>query len=666
MSTLTIQYFFLSALFLPIAAAIVALLVGRREWGNTLVQSLFALSGLLGFVGGGYFFLRALLEGVPSLVFSLFGFAGFTVSPFSMFFLLLVYVGVFLTSLYSIRSLPPYKDVYALPWLNVASAFFIVGMEATLMASTVFSFLLFWEVMSVAAYFLVIADKSDESLKAGWLYFIMTHIGFSCIAAGFFLLSGGNLFASWFSVAASALQLSPTLLTVAFLLLLAGFGSKAGLVPLHQWLPYAHPQAPSGSSALLSGVMLKVALFGFIQSLLIFPVLPFSFAVIIVVVGLTSAFFGALHAAVENDAKRLLAWSSIENMGLLFSSIGLYLIVSASKSPVLVPVISALALFITLHIVNHFLFKTGLFMAVGTVASHTHTRSLNELGGLAQRWPLFSGIFLALALAAAALPPFGTFFGEWSYFQGLAVGMTSAPDIAAVFALILALLALVGGLAIFAYVKMFSAIFLGRARTLAAEHVSPLPFLLWFPSFVCALLSLAVGLFAFPMFAHITAFVSVSNLIGSVTIAPGASMNAWLILGVAIGITALLFLFRIATNRMPARITDTWDCGQPISPRMQYSASGFSAPIRFFFRSILFSRKKLDVQAVSPENPWIATRQLVWSISSLWEQWLYRPLASFILIGANAVKKLQSGVIQMYLILVLVALIAALSTTLSL
>ncbi len=650
---------------LPLFGAVLSLATSRFSFNNTLVQSVFALSGLSGLVAGGYFFaLFRMSEGVFIAV-TFPGLITVALGSLQVFFLMLVYGGVFLTSLYAIHSLPPYKDVYALPWLNVASAFFVVGMEATIFAPSLFSFLLFWELMSVSAYFLVIADKSDESLRAGWLYFVMTHIGFACIAAGFLLLAQGNLFASWNDVGLSALSASPLGISVAFILLLAGFGSKAGLVPLHQWLPYAHPQAPSGSSALLSGVMLKVALFGFIQALVLFPFVSFSLALLVIGIGLLSAFFGALRAAVENDAKRVLAWSSIENMGIIFSAVGLYLLVQGSAESAVSAIAPSIALFIVLHIVNHFIFKTGLFMAIGAVASKTHTRNLDELGGLAQHWPMFAGIVLALSLAAAALPPFGTFFGEWAYFQTLASGMTLSAFFGGSFALILALLTLVGGLALFAYVRMFSAIFLGRARTPHAEHVSSMPLFLWLPPFIAVVLSVAAGLFLFPLLGASGATSGIAKLFSSTVIADGASINSWVVVGAMVVIALLLLAFRrLFSNTKPSRITDTWDCGQPLTARMEYTATGFSAPIRFFFKSILMSEKELIVERVSSSNPWIVRRHLVWSIQSFFEYWLYRPIGIAVFAASNAVKKLQNGVIQLYLLLVICALVLTLVSTL--
>ena len=652
MSLPFLVYLFDLAIVVPVVAAVMSLVLYRTEWANTATQLLFAFSGVAGFVGVMGYFMSGNGGAPLSLAY------GFTVAPLSAFFLTLIYMGTFLTSIYAIPSLRHYKDVYSIPWLNVATALFLLGMQITIMSGSVVAFLIAWEVMSISAYFLVIADRSADSLRAGFLYFLMTHIGFVCLVSGFLLLAQGNVFATWSDVAQSASVLSPRILMVAFILLFAGFGSKAGLVPLHQWLPYAHPQAPSHSSALLSGVMLKVALFGFIQSLFLFPFISLSWALVVIVVGLASAFFGALYAAVERDAKRLLAWSSVENMGLIFSGVG---IVLALRTLADVPAASSLAalmgVFVVLHTVNHFFFKTGLFLGIGAVASATHTRDLDLLGGLARVWPLFSGVVLALALAAAALPPLGTFFGEWVYLQSLAVAMSALPSpFAVAAALILVVLALVAGLAIFTFVKLFSSMFLGRARSSHAEVKTTMSgTLLWSP-LLCVAGSLLVAAGAGSVFAGVATGDAIGQL-ESISVVSGASINVWFIFALfALVFIGIYLIRRTFTNVAPVHITDTWDCGQPITPRMQYTATGFAAPIRFFFRGILLSRKEMIKEPVSAGNHWIARRRLDSSMTLFWERMLYRPVALLVLRISSSVKRLQSGVIQLYLLLVVCAL----------
>ncbi len=653
-SFITNLYF--GAFLLPAAALAFALIFRNQQIGNTLTQSVTMLGGLSGICATILYFVTG-ISAAPDL--SEFGFA---IAPLTAFFLGIIYMGVFLTSLYAIESLDHYRETYSITLLNVASIIFILGMQATVMAGSVLMFLLAWEVMSLAAYFLVIADRSPDSMRAGFIYLIMTHIGFAAIMVGFFLLAAGNPWALWSDLAANAVTLSPSVLATSFFLLFAGFGSKAGLVPLHQWLPYAHPQAPSHSSALLSGVMLKVALFGFIQSILLFPTIPLIWSLVVIAVGLMSALFGVVHAAVESDVKRALAWSSIENMGLIVSAIGVVLALFAlPATPVTMALIAAVRLFIVLHIINHFLFKSGLFMAAGAVATMTHTRDMDTLGGLAQKWPLFSGVFLALAFAAAALPPFGTFFGEWMYLQSLAIAIAALPWWgAAVATLILSLIGLVGGLAIFAFVNMFSSIFLGRARTHYAEHAKGMPFLLTLPSLIASVLLVLVGIFALSGWIPERG-VAVAP---GVFIIPGAAIHPWFMTLILVLIGTLLFAMWNLLRRPVIRVTDTWDCGQPLTPRMQYTSTGFSAPIRFFFRTFVLSKKHMIVTPVVASNPWIAARKLEWSVSSFWEHYVYLPLANAIMLSATLVKKLQSGVLQAYVLFLVIALVLTLAIAL--
>ncbi len=650
--------FSLAGLVGPLAAGLVALFGDNRNSSNKIVQSLFALSSAMGF-GAAALMLSGLLAGtLQPTAFSVSGIPFVAVvDAWSAFFLVLINIGVFLASVFALGYLPKYAKVYSFPTLNFASALFIVGMQAAVLAGSVFAFLLFWEVMSIAAYFLVIADREDASLDAGFIYFVMTHLGVACLLAGFLLLAQGNPMASFASLHTIAAGLPMSTLALAFFLIFAGFGSKAGLVPLHLWLPRAHPQAPSHSSALMSGVMLKIAVYGFLRvALFVFPPIPVSWAAAVVVVGLLSAFYGVLSAAVESDLKRLLAWSSVENLGLIFAMIGMGFAFNALNMKGTPFFIAAL-----LHALNHTIFKSGLFLAAGAIISETHTRDLDEMGGLANAWPIFSGAFLALVFAAAALPPLGTFYGEWIFLQSLASGMLTAPkSVGFLLGIVMSVTALVGGLAIFTFAKTFSAIFLSKPRSEHASHVKPLGRLLVLPVASAALASAAIGMFAAPIAGRLGALVGTTPV--------GLPLNAYL--KVADGmifpasiftlffalVLAVTILRRLLTGSRPIRVTDTWDCGQPITARMEYTATGFAAPIRFFFRSVLLSRNSLVTERVSPGNPWILRRRLEWSTQSVWEKWIYRPIASGVIAAATAIKRLQSGVIQFYILLILVTL----------
>jgi hydrogenase-4 component B len=641
---------------------LVALVAGRKAVANTVVQVLFSASSAVGLIGSVGAFIACVTGSVPSASFALtIAPSLMTIDAWSAAFLVLIHLGTLLASLFAIGYLPKYATTYAFPTLNFASALFIIGMQATVLSSSVFTFLFAWEVMSISAYFLVIADREEESLKAGFIYFVMAHLGAAALLAGFLILAKGDASATFAMLHANAASLPMSSLALAFFLLFAGFGSKAGLVPLHQWLPYADPQAPSQCSALMSGVEVKIAVYGFLRLALgVFPFIPMSWAITIVVVGLVSALFGVLSAAAEVDLMRLLAWSSIENLGLIFTMIGLGFVfrsLGLSDVPFFVAAI--------FHMFNHTIFKSGMFMSAGSIFSETGTRNLDDMGGLANKWPLFSVGFLGLVFGAAALPPFGTFYGEWIMLQQLATNILVTSRVGGfLFALIMSVIALVGGLAIFTFGKAFSAIFLARPRTDRVEQVNSLsPMLVW-PILIAAALSFVIGIFAAPIAAFLAKIVSASSAVPSMTqpLEVGTGMIrpiSIFLLAVILGVLVMIFR-RFATSQRSVRVTDTWDCGQPLTARMEYTATGFSSPIRFFFRSVLLSKNHMVTERVTPENAYVLRRRLEWSVSSIWEEWLYRPIANAVMAISAWVKKLQNGVIQFYILLVLVTLLLVL------
>jgi formate hydrogenlyase subunit 3/multisubunit Na+/H+ antiporter MnhD subunit len=402
------------------------------------------------------------VRSVPWLIFNL--------NTLSALFILLINSVALLCSWYSLRYVDLItKNLRESKIMHAQTGVFVLGMLGSALASTPLGFLFFWELMSFASFFLVMSDKKEASQNAALFYLAMTQLGALSIAAGFAIAMGGNMVAP-FSV---VLSIDDPKLLIAFLLLFVGFGSKAGLLPLHAWLPKAHPQAPSHISALMSGAMLKVALYGFILVVVkVLPPLPAAYGAMVTTIGLLTAVFAVLHAAAEKEMKTLLAWSSVENMGLLFAMVGTALFASAAGPSWLVPIAIAAAIFLAF---NHAFFKSGLFLAAGVLAHEMHVHNLEEMGGLAKRMPKFSKWVFLLAIAAAALPPFGAFFAEWTFLRGLLAGMSgsgvSLP--AGIFYLfIFVTVGFVGGIAVFAMTKFFGIAFLGEPRTEAASHSS--------------------------------------------------------------------------------------------------------------------------------------------------------------------------------------------------
>ncbi|MCR4313940.1 MAG: hypothetical protein NUV84_01695 [Candidatus Uhrbacteria bacterium] len=628
---------------------------GRSLVFHKLSQGLLVVSGVLGVLASFKVFLTpqtVLSFGLASSEF----FPVFQLDLFGAVFFVLISIVSILSAVYAVPYLASYQKIYHLQSLNALAAAFVLGMQLVIVSQSPMAFMLGWETMSIASFFLVVSDRSHESVKAALLYLVMTHLGAGALFIGFLLLSQGSLFADFGQLAELALSAPAWILSVAFGVFFFGFGSKVGLVPFHVWLPEAHPAAPSHISALMSGVMLKVALYGFLRVMLfILPPIGTTVSLVILGFGLLSALYGVLYAVVERDFKRTLAFSSIENMGLIFTMLGVAFFAQSQGLEGLYQTALIAAVFFA---IAHAVFKSGLFLASGVIVRTVHSRDLEKMGGLAHRLPLFSVLFLALSLAAASLPPFAPFFGEWMFFQSLLQSFSSQSLLVSVVLIsTFAVVALVGGLAIFAMVKLFAISMLAEPRSEAAKtiHEEPRAGELLAIA-VLAILALGGGLYAPTILSLIGASVLVSSpltmTVGSATIQP--SLILWLLLGC---IFFVWILRRIFSRTTFERTYHSWDCGQPISASMEYTATAFSAPIRFFFRLILKTKKTLVAQPVVVTNPWIVTRTATVDLRSIWMDYGYVPLGRLIIGMAELVKKIQSGNIRFYLFLMFLTLI---------
>lgn len=570
-----------------------------------------------------------------------------------------------LVGIYSIRYLELYEKTYNRGATQSLMAAFVLGMQGVLLANNVFVFLFFWEVMSITSFFLVLVDKTQESLKAAFLYFIMTHLGASAILAGFLILGNGSLFFELQNIYSASLELSPAMSAVAFSLFLFGFGSKSGLVPFHVWLPEAHPQAPSNISAMMSGLMLKVAVFGFISVVFNFAKLPDWAGALVIALGILSGVVGVLYALIEKDLKRIFAYSSIENMGMIFTMIGLaiYLLPQSFNTGIMT-IITAIIAFALFHSLSHVLFKTALFLSSGVIISRVHGRSLELMGGLAKIMPIFSAGFLLAILGALPIAPFGTFYGEWGFIQSIVSLFEKSflsIDVLMMLVIILTFVSLISGLAIFAMVRVFAISMLGLNRS---KHLETTPEkndrLLTYP-----ILTLAIGLVVLGAFAKVILDWLIVNL--NLTSKIGTTASADISLSsaaiFALFLVALILAFGIRylfIRKNIVRKYHTWDCGQPINETMEYSATAFSAPIRFFFLRFLGSSKMVSATPVVDTNPWIKKYTFSLAINSFWKDKLYQPAAQTLIFWASRLKAIQSGRIQYYLIFFLVTLIITL------
>jgi hydrogenase-4 component B len=452
-------------------------------------------------------------------------------------------------------------------------------------------FLVSWEIMALASFFLITTDDEHaETRRAGFIYLVATHIGTLALFALFVLL---DLSSGSFALPAAGTLSAGTFSTAIFLLALFGFGLKAGIMPLHVWLPGAHAAAPSHISALLSGIMIKTGIYGLIRVTSLFATIPFWWGWLLIALGVITGIGGVAYALAQHDLKRLLAYHSVENIGIITMGLGLALLGRSANLPALTALGLAGAL---LHVINHGLFKSLLFLSAGTVIHATGTREIERMGGLIRSQPWTAGLFLGGAVAICGLPPFNGFISEWFIYQGSFHALTASRITLSLAILVAPALALIGGLALACFVKVFGAVFLGRPRSPAAEgcHDATLP-MRWsmaillvaclgiglFPWSIAPLLEGAVKGWA-PLAANhgvvtgtMTSLLWIS-LFGSLLILLGGAFALW-----------LQRRSRAADSQQP-----TWGCAYPLSTtRAQYTASSFADSLVKLFRFSLWTQE---------------------------------------------------------------------------
>ena len=544
---------------------------------------------------------------------------------------------------------------------------FLASMGFVLLADDAYAFMVAWETMALSSYFLVTTQHGiAEIRRAGFLYLLIAHVGAISILLAFGVMQGG----SWqftFDAMRGA-HLAPHAATVAFLLALFGFGAKAGLVPLHVWLPEAHPAAPSPVSALMSGVMLKTAVYGMLR--VTFDLLgqaQWWWGLVALGLGLFSAFYGVVFAAVQTDMKRLLAYSSIENLGIIFTGLGLAIVFHGVGMPSL----EALALIALLyHCLNHAFIKSLLFLGTGAVLHSTGERNLGRLGGLIHRMPWVAWLTLIGALAMAGLPPLNGFVSEWLLLQAFLF----AHEVPRSFVNMLlpmgaALVALAAALAGYVMVKFFGVIFLGQPReaALAKAHdagVLQRIGLVW----------LGLGCFALGLLpTHVIGYLRIVSAQLSGAALPSATTPWWLLVPLPdrrasysavllfLAVTAVVLLtilgVRLVYHRRVRR-SAAWDCGfARLDARMQDSAEGFGQPIRHIFQSFFAVERELPSPFDRKPHYRVAVTDLIWRV-------LYAPLGPLVQKVANAFAWLQQGRIAAYLLYSFVTLVVLLGLVL--
>jgi len=591
--------------------------------------------------------------------------AHFRLDALAAFFLLVVNLGGATASLYGL-GYGKHEEAPArvLPFFPA----FLAGMNLVVLADDAFTFLFTWEFMSLSSWALVMAHhRRPGNAAAGYIYLLMASLGTLALLLAFGLLAGPS--GSYAFDAIRNSMPSERVSGVVLALALIGAGSKAGLVPLHVWLPLAHPAAPSHVSALMSGVMTKVAVYGFVR--IVFDLLGppiWWWGALVPLLGGVTAVMGVLYALMQHDLKRLLAYHTVENIGIIFIGLGLALAFQANEMQAAAALALTAALF---HVFNHSVFKSLLFFGAGAVLTATGERDMEHLGGLVHRMPRTAFAFLVGSAAISALPPFNGFVSEWLTFQAILLS-PALPQWLLKFLVpaIGAMLALSAALAAACFVKAFGVTFLGRPRTQAAQDATETDPLSLAAMFVFVALCLMAGIlpgYFIDALAPVTealvgAHVPQQEELSWLTIVPIAESRSsynGLLLFAFIALSAWLVTYVIHRWASAAtRRAAPWDCGFPdASPVTQYTAGSFSQPIRRVFGTVVF-RAREDVHMPAPGDT-RAARLRVQLHDVLWDV-LYVPTAGLVGFAADRLNKVQFMSVRAYLTLVFAALVVLL------
>ena len=635
---------------LPLLAMHNNTVLKTQRWWNTMLALMTLVTGVMGCVTE-----QTITTNISYLFFILK--PSFSINPLSSFFILLTGLSYFGISCFSINYFKHFTQSQQKK-IHLFETLFVFAMLLVLTANDPFTFLFSWEMMTLTSYFLVVSFEPNRlTRKAGFLYLSIAHIGFFAIVISFYLLSlQSNIFTFHFNDIDPLLRLSSSVANAIFVLAFLGFGAKAGLFPLHIWLPEAHPAAPSPISALMSGVMLKMAIYGLLRFLFTFllPYQQFWWGYSLISVGLLTMLIGVIHAAMQTDMKRLLAYSSMENIGFIAMTLGLAVIFYQYHLYTL----STLALLVVLlHSLNHSLFKSLLFLGTGSILHATGERNLGKLGGLIHKMPWVSVCTFIGTLSMAGLPLFNGFISEWLYLSIFFHYSDSSFLIAILSPLIIALSVLVFGLAGFVVVKFYGIAFLGQPREPKLAQAYPSTWLerlgLFWLAWWCVLLGVWPNAVIIPiqwiihnLSSQLNAAIQKNGLFlqfsSSVSYAQGFSP---LLLGLSLGI--LLIVVWILLKRLsPASIRRAarWDGGWGgLTPRMQDTAEGFGQPFKQIFSKLIMIKLRLPVP--NEANPYYRSQltEKIWIL-------LYFPLITLTTRIAALTKWIHQGRMTTYLL----------------
>ncbi|MDD5428700.1 MAG: proton-conducting transporter membrane subunit [Candidatus Omnitrophica bacterium] len=588
-------------------------------------------------------------------MFSIFPKQLFLVDPLAVFFLIVIGLVCVPSAIFSIGYMKEEsRRKKAIGWSLLV--IFALSMCLVVTAGNLFSFLVFWEIMSLASYFLVVSDfKHEKSVSAGTIYLIMTHAGTACIMAAFFMLYNYAGSFDYNALKEAITRLPANFINIIFLLLFIGFATKAGVVPFHIWLPYAHPQAPSHISSIMSGVMIKIAIYGMIRFFItILGPGPAWWGAFILTFGIISCLVGVIYALMEHDLKKLLAYHSVENIGIILLGVG----TAMFFWPLGIAPVAALGICAGLyHLVNHALFKGLLFLCSGSVYKATGLRDIEKMGGLIKVMPATALFFLIGAMGISALPPLNGFVSEWITFQAFFAGIMQAQGGAKFFMILsTAALALTGGLAAACFVKAFGISFLAMPRSARAKEAKEAGFSMKAGMVIMSGCVIMFGIgagFIIPPIMNISrGVIGADSVRGSFYM---VSVLPPLIAGVLIVSGAALFLWFKFGMRTKQVSYNTWDCGYyRTDSRNEYTATAFSKPFRIAFSFFLLPYRKTE----KIRDSFYHVRKFTYETHTtmIFKNYFYEPLARLVYSAAFKMRKLQPGSIHLYIFYIFITL----------
>lgn len=540
---------------------------------------------------------------------------------------------------------------------------FLLAVVTAMIADHVLLLLVAWETMSLTSFLAAWGDREDQDTSASWRYLAITHFGAALIIAAFVFMSVQTGETRLSAMSGLGATVGPLVSAALIIMLFLGFGSKLGVLPFHVWMPELYGRAPSALTALLSTAASNVAVLVLVRGIFVYVGVGEQHILAIALMGLAAltALWGAWQALMQKEAARVLAFSSMENMGLILLTLGAAMLFQSygAAEPAAFAIMAAL-----FHLINHTVFKALLLMGAGTVRRVTGEGNLERLGGLARTLPALSAVFLIGILSVAALPPFNGFASEWAMFKSLMhAEPISDPLVRLALPLAIAVMALSTAIAAAAYLRLYGFIFMGRPRSSGACRPRAITWNEIFPFLPMVLLCVLLGLMAFPLLTELAS--SVSPLVGlsGVKVVEGSSINfshqgGLDPLGLGLVLTAgiaLVYLVVRSLGKRPLVRGDTWDCGTPLDRRTQYTPTGFSQPLLRVFNRI-YNPQTTVHEEMRPSN-YIRSVRFEQHLPEIFLTKFYRPLVAGTLFVAQKVKKMQNGSIQTYLAYLMITLV---------